>query len=70
MKRETVHLIATIFWGTFGISVGVIAAVNNDLNIYTMVTLVSAIVGNSVHLISMSLSKTGFTEISTQAGVS
>ena len=59
MNKEWVHLIASIFWGTYGLTVGALSVVHNDLNVYTMVTLVTAIVGNSAHLISMSLSKTG-----------
>jgi hypothetical protein len=59
MNRETVHLVATIFWGLFGLTVGIIATFRNDFNVYVMVALVSAVAGNSVHLISMSMSKTG-----------
>ena len=59
MNKETVHLIATTFWGLFGLAVGVISTLRNDFNVYVMVALISAIAGNSVHLISMSFSKTG-----------
>jgi hypothetical protein len=59
VNKETVHLIATIFWGLFGLAVGIISTFRNDFNVYVMVSLISAIAGNSVHLISMSFSKTG-----------
>lgn len=61
MKRETVHLISALLWGLYGLTVGTIGVVYNDFNFDVMVTIVVAIVGNSAHLITMSLSKTGFT---------
>jgi hypothetical protein len=57
MNKEWVHLIASIFWGIYGLSVGTIGVVYNDFNLYVMVSIVTAIVGNSAHLISMSYSK-------------
>lgn len=68
MNKEWVHLIASVFWGTYGLTVGTLAVVHNDLNVYTMVTLVTAIVGNSAHLISMSLSKTGTLTVASKQG--
>lgn len=61
VKKETVHLVATIFWGLFGLAVGIISSILNDFNIYVMVALIAAIAGNSVHLVSMSFSKAGIT---------
>ncbi len=66
MNKEWVHLIASIFWGTYGLTVGTLAVVSHDLNVYTMVTLVTAIVGNSAHLISMSYQKGALAVQSTQ----
>jgi hypothetical protein len=57
MNKEWVHLVATIFWGTFGLAVGSLAVVSNTFNIYVMVALIVAITGNSAHLISMSYNK-------------
>jgi len=57
MNKEWVHLIATIFWGTFGLTIGSLSVIYNTFNIYVMVSLITAIVGNSAHLISMSYSK-------------
>jgi len=57
MNKEWVHLIASIFWGIYGLAVGTIGVVHNDFNLYVMVSIVTAIVGNSAHLISMSYSK-------------
>ena len=68
MNKEWVHLIASVFWGTYGHTVGTLAVVHNDLNVYTMVTLVTAIVGNSAHLISMSLSKSGNLSVQAKQG--
>ena len=68
MNKEWVHLIASGIWGTYGLTVGTLAVVHNDLNVYTMVTLVTAIVGNSAHLISMSLSKTGNLTVASKQG--
>lgn len=61
MKKETVHLISSLIWGIYGITVGVIGVVYNDFSSYVMVSIVVAIVGNSSHLMAMSLSKAGFT---------
>jgi len=57
MNKEWVHLVATIFWGTFGLAVGSLAVVSNTFNIYVMVALITAIVGNSAHLVAMSYNK-------------
>jgi len=57
MNKEWVHLLATVFWGTFGLTVGSLAVVDNTFNIYVMVSLITAITGNSAHLVAMSYSK-------------
>ncbi|MEM0135731.1 MAG: hypothetical protein QXU18_11005, partial [Thermoplasmatales archaeon] len=62
MKKESVHLVATLLWGTYGITVGSIGVLTHGFNPYVMASVVTAIGGNSAHLISMSLSKTGLTE--------
>ena len=64
MNKETVHLISTLLWGIYGLSVGTIGVIYGQFNGYLTVTIVTAIVGNSAHLISMSLSKTGLSETS------
>ena len=61
MKKETVHLIASMIWGIYGITVGLIGVLYNHFSAYVMVSIVVAIVGNSAHLMAMSLSKTGLT---------
>ena len=66
MNKESVHLIATLLWGIYGLSVGTIGVIYGQFNAYLMVTIVTAIAGNSAHLISMSVSKTGLTETATQ----
>jgi len=57
MNKEWVHLLATVFWGTFGLAIGSLAVIDNTFNIYVMVSLVTAIVGNSAHLVAMSYNK-------------
>jgi len=57
MNKEWVHLIASTFWGIYGLAVGTIGVVYHDFNLYVMVSIVTAIVGNSAHLVSMSYSK-------------
>ena len=62
-----VHLVATVFWGTFGTTIGTVALVDHSFSPYVMVSLVTAIIANSVHLVSLSLSKTNLAETSSQA---
>jgi len=57
MNKEWVHLLATVFWGTFGLAIGSLAVIDNTFNIYVMVSLITAIVGNSAHLVAMSYNK-------------
>jgi len=57
MNKEWVHLIASVFWGTFGLTVGSLSVIYNTFNIYVMVSLITAIAGNSAHLVAMSYSK-------------
>jgi len=57
MNKEWVHLVATIFWGTFGLAIGSLAVISNTFNIYVMVALIVAITGNSAHLVAMSYNK-------------
>jgi hypothetical protein len=59
MNKESVHLISTLLWGIYGLTVGTVSLIYNSFNPYVMVTLVSAIVGNSAHLISMSYGQKG-----------
>ncbi len=57
--KETVHVIAVILWGLFGIVSSTVALVGHEFSYPLMVAIVSAIAGNSAHLITMALSKTG-----------
>lgn len=59
MKSETVHLIATLTWGIFGITVGTLAIVHNNFSTDVMVSEIAAITGNSAHLMALSFSKSG-----------
>jgi len=58
-SRESVHLISSVLWAIFGLTVGSLAIVFNEFNYPVMVAMLAAIAGNSAHLISMSISKTG-----------
>ena len=68
MYKESVHLISAVLWGVYGLTTGSIGVIYHEFNPYLMVTIVTAIVGNSAHLISMSLSKTGLQETASSAG--
>jgi hypothetical protein len=59
MNKETVSLVATLIWGTFGIATSTIALTVNSFSVYVMVSLVAAIAGNSAHLITMHLTPKG-----------
>ena len=59
INKEVVHLIGVVVWGIFGITIGTLAIVHNNFSDYVMVSLVSAVVGNSAHLMALSFSKTG-----------
>lgn len=59
INKEVVHLIGVIVWGIFGLTVGTLSVIHNNFSAYVMVSMVAAIVGNSAHLIALSLSKTG-----------
>jgi hypothetical protein len=67
MKKETVHMVSAMLWGVFGLVIGSLSVVYNNFNAFVMVTLVSAIAGNSVHLVSMSMSKSGISVSGTEA---
>jgi hypothetical protein len=68
MKKETVHLVATVIWGIFGIAVGTLAIINHNFNTYVMVSEIAAISGNSSALVALSISKSGLS-ISSQEKV-
>lgn len=59
MSKGTIHLVATLIWGLFGIVIGSIALVYGQFGTWVGISLVAAITGNSAHLVSFSLSKTG-----------
>ncbi len=62
MKSETVDLMSTVLWGAYGLTTGSLGIVYNHFNGFLMVTIVTAAVGNSAHLISMHVSNKGLTE--------
>jgi hypothetical protein len=59
MNNGVVHLVATVIWGLFGIVIGSIALIYGQFNTWVGLALISAITGNSAHLVTFSLSKTG-----------
>ena len=64
MNKETVHLVATILWVLYSVVVGALAVIENysgtDSN-YLWLGIIVAIIGNSTHLVTMSLSQKGLT---------
>lgn len=68
MDTKTVHLVATVLWGIYGIAVGSVGVITHGFNAYVMVSVVVAVAGNSAHLITMALSKTGLQVTSEKTG--
>ena len=59
MNKESVHLVASLGWITFAVIIGSLGVAYNYVTPYLWVSIIVAIVGNSSHLVAMSLSKTG-----------
>lgn len=57
MNSGTVHLISSILWGIYGITVGVVVVVNGYNGIFSWLSIIVAIIGNSTHLVAFSYSQ-------------
>ena len=59
MKQGIIHLVATMVWGIYGISVGTLTVVYGYSSPWAWITIVTAVVGNSAHLVSYAVSSAG-----------
>lgn len=57
--KSTTHLIMAIFWGVYGIIIGSLVVIYGYSNVWAWLSIIVAISGNSVHLISMDFNKEG-----------
>ncbi len=65
MKNQTVHLIMALLWGIYGIIIGSLVIVFHYNNLWSWLSIVVAIAGNSIHMVTMDFSKTGI-EVATK----
>lgn len=54
MNSGTVHLLATLFWGIYGIVIGSLVVVFGYNNDFAWISVIVAVVGNSAHLVAFS----------------
>jgi len=59
MKNEITHLVIGLIWGVYSIVVGSLIILHGYVNIWSWVSIIVAVSGNSVHLISMDFGKSG-----------
>ena len=52
-------LVATVMWGIYGILVGMLIVIMHYAGIYAWISIIVAVVGNSAHLMTLHLSKSG-----------
>ena len=57
--KMTVHLVATVIWGLYGIIVGSLVVVHNFGGIWAWISITTAVVGNSTHLVIFSITSKG-----------
>lgn len=57
MQAGTVHLIASLLWGFYGIIVGTLVVVFSYSNLFSWLSIIVAIIGNSTHLVAFSYSQ-------------
>jgi len=57
MNSGTVHVIASLLWGIYGIIVGTLVVVYSYDNLYGWLSIIVAIIGNSSHLVAFSYSQ-------------
>ena len=69
MSSDWIHFLATLIWGVYGVVVGLAALYSpGGFSLWIGITVVTAIVGNSAHLVAFAWSKKGQINItSTQA---
>jgi hypothetical protein len=57
MQNGTVHLIASLLWGFYGIIIGSLVVVFSYHNDFAWISVVVAVIGNSTHLVAFSYSQ-------------
>lgn len=65
MKNQTVHLIMALLWGLYGVITGSLIIIYHYDNIFSWLSIIVAIAGNSIHMVTMDFSKTGI-EVATK----
>lgn len=59
MNTDWIHFLATFVWGVYGLVIGSLTIVNHFGGLWVWVSIIVAITGNSAHLVSFALSKSG-----------
>lgn len=67
ISKQAVHLAVALVWGIYGIIIGSLAILTGFTGAYIWYSIIVAITGNSVHLVTFSLSKTGMSVSSSEA---
>lgn len=65
MQKEQVHLIMALLWGLYGVIIGSLVVIYNYSNIWAWLSVIVAVAGNSIHLITLDVGKKGI-EITAQ----
>lgn len=55
----SVHFLATIIWGVFGIVTGIMAIYYSYTSNWVWISIIVAVVGNSTHLVAFAVSSSG-----------
>ena len=63
----SVHLLATLIWGIWGIVIGTIAVWTGTFTQWVAIATIVAVVGNSAHLVSFAWSQKGLSVSAYQA---
>ena len=63
----SVHLLATIIWGIYGIVVGALAIVQGYTGVFVWISVIVSVTGNSAHLVTFAWSQKGLTVSSSQS---
>ena len=67
MPAALTHLLTGLIWGVYAITIGSLAIVYNFSSPWVFVSIITAVVGNSAHLVAFAWSNKGL-QISSSAG--
>lgn len=67
VSSDWIHFLATGVWGIYGLVVGSLVVVSHYNGIFAWISVITAITGNSAHLVAFAWSKKGF-QVSSQTG--